>query len=911
MKQILLAIFLFFSLPTFGQVEWYANVRDSLEAIYLYDAVNIGNGEYVVVGYKDVEDEVFNFNADYYIAKVNEDGDKLWEKTYGGSEYDETKGIIALEDGYLIAGDIMSDDGNINNFLGEIDVWLIKIDLEGNLIWQRTYGGSDYDNCTKIIGNEDEGFLIAGYTDSEDFDLPENDDGTDGWLLKISPDGDIEWSRVYGSEGADFFNDIIQTSDGDYIVVGSKGATNERGFWVNKINGNGEIIWEQTYGESGYATSIIETNNGDFLIVGSGNIESSSSSTNNTSVIRINPMGELIWVQNYPSHFVQELGSMYPLSANKIIAPLSENEYIIAQDYAYIINENGDSLDAFRPQVPINNVLMDENNEPVYVGWSSLMKQKQFYQTGTAYTHLDHNNVDALLYNGGSSFFNNSNDNYKVPKGSVHKALDGVALWMGGIDDQGKLRVAAQTYRQGGNDFFAGPILEEDETIDNRLFNDFWEISKTDVEDFIEIYQNTDGNISADQIPTSILNYPGRNNPHFQDGTAQAPDQDLAPFIDYNQDGTYNPFDGDFPIIKGDQNIWWVYNDATLHLESQSKYPLNMETQVMAYSKSSDDYLNNATFYDYTLHYKGEETIEGFYVGVWISGQLGEYSDDYAGCDVERKMAYIYNQDTFDQGYAGYGSGDSIPAIAIKIVKSIQNESNEEVDLSAFIDYHGPSSPHSYPRLPQDYYNYMRGIWRDGVPVTYGGDGYNPNYEEEDIFPYVYPSHPLDIDGWSMMSQGLVSGAGKYVLSVGPIRLEPNEVQTLTLAILWQPHVNGGTSINIDPLFENADLLEEQYDAIFPIVGSEEIGVHLPTISSLSTDKVYPNPVSKQGKIKFNLEDKVTQKTLNVYTNAGKLIGTYPLNATGLFDISPLNLKAGLYIFEVGESNKRFEVVVN
>jgi len=167
-----------------------------------------------------------------YIAKLNKRGNLIWDKTFGGSDYDEARSIIQTDDGsYAIAGFTISED------TGDRNVWIIKLDKNGNKVWDRTFGGTSEDWANSIIQTEDRGYMVAGWTSSMGAGK------TDVWIIKLNKRGDLVWDRAFGGSEDDEAHSIIQTEDGGYAVAGwteSKGAGNAD-VWVIKLDENGNL----------------------------------------------------------------------------------------------------------------------------------------------------------------------------------------------------------------------------------------------------------------------------------------------------------------------------------------------------------------------------------------------------------------------------------------------------------------------------------------------------------------------------------------------------------------------------------------------------------------------------------------------------------------------------------------------
>jgi len=539
---------------------------------------------------------------------------------------------------------------------------------------------------------------------------------------------------------------------------------------------------------------------------------------------------------------------------------------------------------------------------------------------------LKANNVKAMLSSNGGLFYDYTGlSTYEVPVGSSTNSLFLANLWMGGIDEGGDLRVAAQTYNQGGRDFWPGPIVENYEYCNE--FDRVWSISKATIDTFVSRYIEAQGSLVKGSIPKSILEYPATNNPHFNEFPLPK-DVNLAPFVDTNKDGNYDPLDGDYPAIRGDQNNWNIFNDVRFYGREQGcNYPLNMQISCMAYASASKDYINNATFYDYTLTYKGNDTLKDFYLGIFVDPDLGNFDDDFVGCSIDGKMGYAYNGDDFDESVAGYG--EEIPTIGIKFIKSLINEDNQEMPLSAFVSYENNFTEVGNVGNAEATYNYLKGIWQDNTPLTFGANGYGGDTP----FPYMYPDSPNDENGWSEYTTGNEPADRRFVMSVGPITFSPGEVQTVTIGILWHPNVGGGNP-DLSPLFEISKQVETDIDSLFALpcngniiwyedldgdgLGNSQITKYAceqplgfaAAMDSLTTDIqtnalvkliVTPNPASHFINVSFGKKlDKFNK--MKIYNSLGQLVYQNKMSANqNQVKLNVSDFGNGLYYLEVGD----------
>jgi len=421
---------------------------------------------------------------------------------------------------------------------------------------------------------------------------------------------------------------------------------------------------------------------------------------------------------------------------------------------------------------------------------------------GTAQVALDINNVNATMLNGGDMWWDFNNASYEIPKGSGISPFFSNGLWVGGLDTTGSLRLAGVRYRQNGNDYWPGPLDSAGQVTmtDCLEFDRFWKVDRSTIDDFVS------GNTTS--IPASILDWPGKGNPNLP----AAANRDLAPFVDTDGDEIYNPANGDYPAIKGDQAIWWVINDVgNLHTETGSN-PIGMEIHVMAYAYATNDHINNTTFYQYTLHNKSGQPLNDTYIGLFVDPDLGGGQDDYVASDSSRNLGICYNGDPFDAttgSSSGYGANP--PVSGVRFLESVE-DANGQVGMSSFqhISGFGSTSPAAEPLISSHYYNYLSGTWRDGSQMTQGGPGYGGTLPTK----YVYPGNPSDTTQWSECTAGNAPGERKFIMSFGPFTFTPGESQDFTYAAIWHRKLaNGGGCEDLDSYKAVTDTVADFYDS--------------------------------------------------------------------------------------------------
>jgi hypothetical protein len=199
-----------------------------------------------------------------------------WQRALGGS-LDEFGLAMDLttDGGYIVAGSALSNNGDVPGNYGGTDWWIVKLDVTGTVEWSRHYGGSSIEQPNSIRQTSDGGYIAAGSTRSNDFDVSGNQGLSDYWVVKLSAAGDIQWQRTYGGSAVDVAFDIEEIAEGGYVVVGEARSNDgdvsfNNGFtdcWLIKISSTGDLLWERSYGGSSGETgfSVRTTSDSDCL----------------------------------------------------------------------------------------------------------------------------------------------------------------------------------------------------------------------------------------------------------------------------------------------------------------------------------------------------------------------------------------------------------------------------------------------------------------------------------------------------------------------------------------------------------------------------------------------------------------------------------------------------------------------
>ncbi|MFA4851191.1 MAG: PKD domain-containing protein [Bacteroidales bacterium] len=406
-----------------------------------------------------------------------------------------------------------------------------------------------------------------------------------------------------------------------------------------------------------------------------------------------------------------------------------------------------------------------------------------------AYNNLDANNINARFNSEGSMFWDFTDPMYEVPKGSGKSTIYTGALWIGGYDNNHKFHLAAQTYRRKGTDFWAGPVMKPESysTVQDSIWNKVWKITKQEIEDHKAHRQDNTYIMSA-----AIANWPGNGNSNF--GQAR----DLAPYADINNNGIYDPKNGDYPLINGDQAVFFIFNDdRTKHTETQAD-KLGIEVRGLAYAFNApeDSALNNTIFLNYKIINRSKELYNSVYAGVLTDFDIGMSSDDYIGSDILLNTYFGYNGDDYDEGTYGYGKIP--PAQGVTFLNEV---------MTNFIYYNntGIGSPITQdPENAENYYNYMQSVWKDKSPATYGGNGYGGKMPANYMFSGWY-------GGWTEGAVGSLIGDRRGLGSIGPLTLKPGESKNIDLAYITACDYSGNM-LSVDLLKQRVAKIKEFYN---------------------------------------------------------------------------------------------------
>jgi hypothetical protein len=534
-------------------------------------------------------------------------------------------------------------------------------------------------------------------------------------------------------------------------------------------------------------------------------------------------------------------------------------------------------------------------------GWNQVLEPADC-PPPTAVAIMNFNNVRALIENGGLMWQNRSTSQafYEVPAGGGVSSIYAGSFWAGGVTPSGQLKLAANTFGGQGGDYSAGPLVQggvtnaENCIENNQIFSSYRE----DVAQHQAYHDALVNGTVSELFPNGYVmpDYFNSWPAHGSVGTGQ--DVYLAPFLDRDGDGEYHPEWGDAPgfdldgvncnaagtgsFLRGDANWFWVFNDAgRVHAESGGE-PMGLEirAQAWAFEGGGPDF-DHATFYTYEMLNQGPFVLHDFYAAIWVDADVGTATDDYVGCDVSRGLAFAYNGNEIDgPSSSSPGYGENPPAVGLDFFYGLYQDAdsadnpltsnlsdalaesgipysglgfgygdgiidNERLGMSRFVYYNNSGNQvNGEPTAPAHFYNYMKGIWKNGQTMAYGGDGVSASTGAQldvttsymfpgDSDPSFWGTGGQPVDPWTEETSNNPPSDRRFLTSCGPVTMEPGERNEIVFGVLWARGEPGGIS-SVDALKETDDRVQELFDNCF-----EGIGCADPLASNYEQDALF------------------------------------------------------------------------
>ncbi len=454
---------------------------------------------------------------------------------------------------------------------------------------------------------------------------------------------------------------------------------------------------------------------------------------------------------------------------------------------------------------------------------------------------IDANNISALALVHGDMWWDpqTMTPYCKYPAGTGKSVGFTAALWMSGYDAMGQLHVAAQTYRQDGNDYWPGP-LDASGALDyttSQKWAKIWKVRRSEVNSFLALTTHDLSN-----TPQSILTWPAKGNTYAagKAGAALTVTNGMAPFVDLNGDGNYQPLSGEYPAFPGEQALWWVFSDNGPTHSQTNAQPLKVEVQVLAYAFKRNTLIDNVVYYDYTIVNRSPNTYTDFRLALWSDIDLGYYLDDFIGFDSSHRMGVTYNATLSDGQVAGYPAGSygaNPPIAGITMVRLPGDAGASKVPVGSYMYYNNDVSLQGNPTSGMEFSYYMRSQWRSGAHLknTFAGPGVpNTGYGTGPDCNYVFNSDPTTPGGWDECTSGNNPGDRRYIIATNSFTLNAGGLQKVVMALVVDSAGGGCPSMDLTGIREVADTAWNAYNTIATSVEAPRALPGLVTI--------YPNP---------------------------------------------------------------------
>lgn len=499
---------------------------------------------------------------------------------------------------------------------------------------------------------------------------------------------------------------------------------------------------------------------------------------------------------------------------------------------------------------------------------------------GAAYTVLNKNNAAAWITDVGILFNNPGQQlpGYDIGQGQNQHILYSSSFWFGGLNTNGDIYMCAQRYLTDGLDQYAGPFSSTNDyntaDYEQAYFSSIWVVDADTIHHHINHYMDPNYN-----MPYAIADWPAHGD------TTLGVAYNLAPYIDVNNNGKYDPENGDYPDIKGCRAAYIITNDDAGPHNASYGMKMGIEMHYMIYQKSEQSDLPLTTFVDLKVFNRSNVIIKDFTIGYYADGDLGNPYDDYAGCDTNRNLMYYYNADNFDDDAQGnQGFHDDPPAFGIVCLNDTMNS------FGQFIN--GGPSHQADPSIYDEYWYIMNSRWRNSAHWT---------DENGDLTDFLYHDPPTLAGGYSGYAMQNTPNDIRTIMSVKANDLAPDTSITRTYAVIpayGSDHIDAVTELftRVDNL--QADFLNGNYDECDLALSVQE------EIKSLETINIYPNP--SHGSIQIQGKEKETY-TIQIRDAIGQLVfETSNIKHSQSIKL-PSSLKSGLYHLHVSTSERVYK----
>lgn len=477
---------------------------------------------------------------------------------------------------------------------------------------------------------------------------------------------------------------------------------------------------------------------------------------------------------------------------------------------------------------------------------------------------------------------------FEIPAGSGKSTLFTQRLWIGGLNESNALHLSAERYRQLGRDFWPGPVTYPQEFYqqEQEKWNRVWKIDKETID-----YHKANWSNSGYEMPEVIANWPA----HGDTTIGQA--WYMAPYQDENANGIYEPQLGDYPIIRGDQALYFVFNDDRYENTESSGTPLGVEIRGMAYGfhAADDEVLNQTVFVNYLIVNRSAMTYDSVYFGKFADLDIGYPWDDFIGCDTSLHSYFAYNGAPVDGSGEPGSYGDLPPAQSVTWFNQ---------PLTLFMYMNNTSGDMGDPQFAPQYYNYLRGNWKNGQPMYWGGNGFpgGPGTTDE-VTTHMFPDDPNAAEGWHEVAVNNDPGDRRGLGSSYVGLFEPGQSICFDMAFVFGQDPDGDHLESVAVLKSNIQHIRDFFfdhisDDCFDMIATDLIETKPLPISEL---RLAPNPTGTHVRIAYTPDGQHAHYRL--FDGLGSMVQTGALqSANTIIDVSQLS--PGVYVIVVQDGER-------
>lgn len=447
--------------------------------------------------------------------------------------------------------------------------------------------------------------------------------------------------------------------------------------------------------------------------------------------------------------------------------------------------------------------------------------QSEDCDTPSAVTLLQSNYLQMQVNNKGNLIGTNSGLyglNVNLEEGNLVNIAGICGLWFGGVDPAGNLKVAAASFI---SDFYAGPL---DPATGNTFadscanWDRIWKVERYQIE---RLLNEIDQFGTVLTIDNDIFGWPGFGNPYFesiQGFSLPESANETAPFFDEDQDGIYDPLNGDFPLPENistnkipETTTFCIINDAgnfgNVHQNTEGdKMNIQIGQTTWSYLCEPENPLNHTFFVSLNVKNQSLEDIDSLHFGTLFTANIGFNSDDYLGCSPSQNAYFCYNSDAEDGGPDDESLYENSPPAEALIYLN-----KPMANYIAFNHIIGEDNSLYLPTYAKDYYTLLTGSWLDDSPITTGGIGYETGASTN----FAFPGNPNNLNEWSMLSANIPNGSKRGIGSVHLPNLSPGDHTKIDFALTFVREADASNLENVTAMYAQIDEIQELYDNQF------------------------------------------------------------------------------------------------